>query len=98
MKSRFDPRRRAFSRAVAALVAAPLVARAQPGAAGDSPHRALFMYQGADRAARLAEEARKQRELVMYTSLNLKDSVPLTDAFEKKTGLKVQLWRASSEK
>jgi iron(III) transport system substrate-binding protein len=34
----------------------------------------------------------------MYTSLNLKDSVPLTEAFEKKTGIRVQLWRASSEK
>jgi iron(III) transport system substrate-binding protein len=34
----------------------------------------------------------------MYTSLNLKDSVPITEAFKKKTGVDVQLWRASSEK
>jgi iron(III) transport system substrate-binding protein len=36
--------------------------------------------------------------VVIYTSLNLKDSVPITEAFEKKYGVKVQLWRASSEK
>jgi iron(III) transport system substrate-binding protein len=36
--------------------------------------------------------------VAIYTSLNLKDSVPLCEAFEKKTGLKCTLWRASSEK
>jgi iron(III) transport system substrate-binding protein len=89
--------RRAFHRAAAAALALPLVARAQRPAT-ESPHRALYMYQGADRDARLIAEAKKQREVVMYTSLNLKDSVPLTEAFEKRTGLKVQLWRAASEK
>jgi iron(III) transport system substrate-binding protein len=98
MKKSADPGRRAFHRAALALAAAPLVARSQRAATPDSPHRALYMHQGADRAARLAEGAKKEREVVMYTSLNLKDSVPITDAFEKKTGLKVQLWRASSEK
>jgi len=96
-KTRPDNGRRQFTRAALAALALPLVARAQPGAA-DSPHKAVYMYQGADREARLAAEAKKQREVVMYTSLNLKDSVPLTEAFEKKTGLKVNLWRASSEK
>src|SRR5688572_26895116 len=91
-----DPGRRAFHRAALAALALPLLARAQ--GAADSPHKAVYMYQGADREARLMAEAKKQREVVMYTSLNLKDSVPLTEAFEKKTGLKVQLWRASSEK
>jgi iron(III) transport system substrate-binding protein len=92
-----DNGRREFTRAALAALALPLVARAQTGG-GDSPHKAIYMYQGADREARLAGEAKKQREVVMYTSLNLKDSVPLTDAFEKKTGIKVNLWRASSEK
>ena len=89
--------RRAFHRAALAALALPLLARAQRPAP-ESPHRAVYMYQGADREARLMAEAKRQREVVIYTSLNLKDSVPLTDAFEKKTGLKVQLWRASSEK
>ena len=91
------PGRRAFSIAALAALATPVVGHAQRPVA-PSPHRALYMYQGADRDAALLAEARKQREVVIYTSLNLKDSVPLTEAFEKKTGLKTQLWRASSEK
>src|ERR671919_290859 len=82
--------------ALATLLAAP-VALGQKRPA-ESPHRATLMYQGADREARLKAEAAKEGEVVIYTSLNLKDSGPLTEAFEKKTGLKVQLWRASSEK
>ena len=89
--------RRKFNLATLALLATPAVARAQAKGA-DTPHRAFYMYQGADRDAKMLAEAKKQREVVMYTSLNLKDSVPITEAFEKKTGVKVQLWRASSEK
>jgi len=91
------PGRRAFHRAALGALIAPLVARAQPPAA-ESPHRAVYMAQGGNRASRLEAEARKEREVVMYTSLNLKDSVPLTETFEKRTGIKVQLWRTSSEK
>src|SRR6476646_10444318 len=99
MQSSHRPGRRAFNSAMLAALASPLAARAQrAAAAADSPHRAVYMYQGADRDAKLMSEAKKQREVVMYTSLNLKDSVPITEAFEKKTGVKVQLWRASSEK
>lgn len=58
----------------------------------------IFMYQGADRQERLLEGARKEGTLSIYTSLNIKDSKPITDAFEKKYGLKVSLWRASGEK
>ena len=61
-------------------------------------NRAIYLYRGPDRDQRVLEAARKEREVVVYTSLNLKDSVPITEAFEKKTGVKVQLWRASSEK
>ena len=90
------PGRRRFNLGAMALIMAPLAARAQP--AGDSPHRELYIYQGADRDARIAAEGRKQGQVVVYTSLNLKDSVPLGEAFEKRTGIKVSLWRASSEK
>lgn len=89
--------RRRFHQAALAMMAAPLVARAQ-GGAPDSPNRALYMYQGADRDAKLLAAAKKEGQFTMYTSLNLKDSVPITEAFEKKTGVKVELWRASSEK
>jgi len=98
MQSSCKPGRRAFNIAALAALATPIIGRAQPGAAGDSPHKATYMYQGADREAKLLAEAKKQGQVVMYTSLNLKDSVPITEAFEKKTGIKVELWRASSEK
>lgn len=90
------PGRRAFHRAALAALALPLAARAQKAA--DSPNHAVYMYQGADREARLLQEARRQKEVSIYTSLNLKDSVPLCEAFEKKTGIRTQLWRSSSEK
>jgi len=61
-------------------------------------HRSLYMYQGADREQRLVEGAKKERHAAIYTSLNLKDSVPITQAFEKKYGVKIELWRSSSEK
>ncbi|MBC8021792.1 MAG: extracellular solute-binding protein [Burkholderiales bacterium] len=44
------------------------------------------------------ERARKEASVTMYTSMQLVDSRPLTEAFEKKYGVKVNLWRASGEK
>src|SRR5688572_9691976 len=81
--------------ALIAALASPLFAAAQPAA---GPHRQMYMYQGADRDQRIIEAAKKEKHAVVYTSLNLKDSVPITQAFEKKYGVKVELWRSSSEK
>jgi iron(III) transport system substrate-binding protein len=58
---------------------------------------AIYQYQGADRDKRLVEAARSEGTLVLYTSLATSESVPLTAAFEKKYGVKVQLWRSVSE-
>src|SRR5438309_11074391 len=63
-----------------------------------TPHRDLYMYKGADRDERVVQGAKKERQVLVYTSLNLKDSVPIAEAFEKKYGVKLQLWRSSSEK
>ncbi|HUP97421.1 MAG TPA: extracellular solute-binding protein [Usitatibacter sp.] len=46
----------------------------------------------------VVERARKEGALTVYTSMQLADSRPLADAFEKKYGVKVSLWRASGEK
>jgi iron(III) transport system substrate-binding protein len=67
-------------------------------ALAQSPHRDLYLYKGADRDQRLVAGARKEKRAVVYTSLNLKDSVPIVQAFEKKYGVKIELWRSSSEK
>jgi len=40
----------------------------------------------------------QDRTVVLYTSLAPTESGPLAQAFEKKTGIKVELWRALSEK
>ena len=73
-----------------------------PGAVlaqGKSKLGEMYMYKGTDRDQRVLEGARKEGTVALYTSLNLKDSVPITEAFEKKyPGVKVALWRASSEK
>jgi len=63
-----------------------------------SPHRDVYMYKGADRDKRVLEGAQKEKRAVIYTSLNLKDSVPIVQAFKKKYGVEIELWRSSSEK
>ena len=80
---------------VAAALACPIAAHAQ----GKSKPAEIYQYQGPDRDRRVLDGARREGTVVVYTSLNLKDSVPITEAFEKKhPGVKVSLWRASSEK
>lgn len=59
---------------------------------------AIYMYKGADREARIIDGAKKEGQVNIYTSLNTKDSGPITEAFEKKYGVKTLLWRSSSEK
>jgi iron(III) transport system substrate-binding protein len=75
--------------AVAALLLSQI-----PAWANDSVYR----YRGADRERRLLENARKEGSVVLYTSLAPTESGPLGQAFEKKTGVKVEIWRAISEK
>ena len=64
---------------------------------GPSPHAAIYGYKGADRSARLLERARQEGSVTVYTSLAPTEAQPLVDAFEKKTGVKVNLWRALSD-
>ncbi len=89
-------RRRLLAASAGALLAplAPSL-RAQDHSARN---RELYLYKGADRDARLLAGAKKEGQVNLYTSLNTKDSGPITEAFEKKTGVKVLLWRSSSEK
>ncbi len=58
---------------------------------------AVYLYEGGDRAQRLAGRAREEGTLALYTSLATSESVPLTRAFEKKYGIKVELWRSLSD-
>src|SRR5258708_35350120 len=68
-------------------------ALAQASAGNDEVYR----YRGADRDARLVEKAKQEGTVVLYTSLAPTESKPLAAAFERKYGLKVELWRAPSD-
>jgi len=78
---------------VAALPAAAL-AQIKPNATAAE----IGVYAGADRLQRLIEGAKKEGELAIYTSAQSDDMGALVGAFEKKYGVKVSIWRASSEK
>jgi len=54
-------------------------------------------YEGADRDARLVAGAKKEGQLVMYTSGQADDFNLLAKNFEQKYGVKVTMWRAGSE-
>jgi iron(III) transport system substrate-binding protein len=54
-------------------------------------------YVGADRAEKLIAGARKAGTVTVYTSATLDDMTVVAGAFEKKYGVKVRIWRASSE-
>jgi len=95
--SGIDLRRRRIVAGVLGSAVWPGLALAQGKDA--SRNREIYLYKGADREKRIVEGAKKEREVVVYTSLNLKDSVPIIEVFERKyVGVKVQLWRSSSEK
>src|SRR5438874_12930184 len=93
---RLNPRR-AFASAVAAaaaamLLAAPTLAQQRPPTLAE-----LAMYDGPDRTKRLVEGAKKEGAVTIYSSVTVDDMKVLASAFEKKYGVKLQAWRASSE-
>jgi iron(III) transport system substrate-binding protein len=58
---------------------------------------AVYLYKGADRDQRLLAAAKKEGTLTFYTSMQTPESGPLSAAFEKKYGIKINLWRATSD-
>ena len=74
------------------------LALASAFAQGPARNDEIFRYRGPDREARLLERAKQEGSVVLYTSLAPTESKPLAEAFEKKYGIKVELWRALSDK
>ena len=72
-----------------AVVAALATAQAPPAVTADVV---------ADRMQKLVDAARREGELTIYTSTPVDDMKVMTDAFERKYGVKTKVWRASSEK
>ena len=79
----------------AAILAAPVVAAAL-AQAEPADASAVYLDRGGDRDQRLLDQARGEGTLVLYTSLATTEAVPLIGAFERKYGVKVELWRALS--
>src|SRR5688572_11785757 len=86
-------KRSAYAAALLAVALAP-PAFAQGAAKGAD----VLTYQGPDREKRLIEQARKEGTVSLYTSLAPTESQPMAEAFEKKYGIKVELWRSQSER
>jgi iron(III) transport system substrate-binding protein len=57
----------------------------------------IARYEGADRTDRLIVGAKKEGALSFYSSSVAEDTAPVIDAFKKKYGLDVQVWRGSTE-
>jgi iron(III) transport system substrate-binding protein len=80
------------------LAAALAVAGLALGCARAADIAALSQRTDAGREAALLEGARKEGEVDVYTSLVVEDISAAAAAFERRYGLKVKYWRASSEK
>jgi iron(III) transport system substrate-binding protein len=84
-----------WGRWITALLAAVLLtleAGAQAPTAAE-----IAAYTGPDRAQRLLEGAKREGALTVYSSAALSDMNAIISPFEKRYGVKVQLWRGSSE-
>jgi len=79
-------------------LAAALACLAAAAFAQAPSNRDIYMYQGADRDARLAEGAKKERELLLYSTMTVADAKALASAFERKHGVRVNHWRGSAER
>jgi iron(III) transport system substrate-binding protein len=82
--------------AIAGLLALSPCGRAS-AQGGASSTADIAAYAGPDRAERLIAGAKKEGTVTVYTSANVDDMAVVTSAFEKKYGVKVRVWRGSSE-
>jgi iron(III) transport system substrate-binding protein len=93
---------RPSTRSVASIICAALtltLVLAPAARAQSSPPTLaeLAMYSGPDRTQRLIAGAKKEGVVNIYSSVTVDDMKVLSAAFEKKYGVKLQAWRASSE-
>jgi len=65
-------------------------------AAGYVSSESVAQYAGADRMQKLIADAKKEGQLTVYASLPPDDFNPVVQAFEKKYGVHVTVWRSSA--
>jgi iron(III) transport system substrate-binding protein len=80
--------------ALAGLLALPCGFASAQGASTTAD---LATYGAPDRTEKLISGAKKEGTVTLYTSANVEDMSVVTAAFEKKYGVKVRVWRGSSE-
>jgi iron(III) transport system substrate-binding protein len=74
-----------------------IVCLAGTGAAHAQTIADIANLSGPDRTQKLVDGAKKEGTVTLYSSAVINDSNAIIEAFEKKYGVKVQLWRGSSE-
>ena len=75
-----------------------LAACAALAAAIPATAQGLASYEGADRMEKIAAAAKKEGELTLYTTIAEKDLPAIVKPFEQKHGIKVNVWRAGTDK
>jgi iron(III) transport system substrate-binding protein len=85
--------RRIVVTCLAACVLAALSAPAALAQPGDIA--ALATYMGPDREQRLIVGAKREGELMLYSSMQHDSVAPLQKAFEEKYGVKMRIWRGA---
>lgn len=84
-----------MNKPLAALLAVILFHAASAAAQTPSVLAEIALFQGENRSQRLLEGAKKEGELTVYAVGT--DIALVTDAFTKKYGIKVKVWRSASE-
>jgi len=79
------------------VVASALAVPSPPSAARAQGVADVATYDGPDRGQRLLEGGRREGTLTLYSNAPTDDNAALVGAFTKAYGIKVNLWRASSE-
>jgi iron(III) transport system substrate-binding protein len=74
-----------------------LVTRTESAQAQGNRVADIATYQGADRTQRLIDGAKREGALTLYSVAPTEDNTALVGAFERKYGIKVTVYRASSE-
>ncbi len=75
-----------------------LILSAALGAALPAAAQGLASYEGADRMDKIVAAAKKEGELTLYTTIAEKDLPAILKPFEQKYGVKVNVWRAGTDK
>lgn len=82
--------------AMVCLLCSAFISRTTSAQSGPLALADIAAYMGPGRTARLIAGAKKEGEITVYTSETVDDEAALSAAFQKKYGLRLNLWRGSA--